>query len=582
MPAPAWRRLLSSIVSIGALCLPRPSNAQWIPGGVPLCTAPNLQEHVFPVSDGASGTVVVWEDSRFGPADVYAQRVDSSGVALWSQQGVSVTSASMDQRLPVAVRSPDGGAVAFWRDSRAGNGDIYTQRLNGQGNRLWNVNDVALGSTIDNEGNPIAISDGASGVMSPAGFVVAWERLTSSGQELRMNHVDLTGSGLWTLPSAGGVLLAGGSSHTIDHVAMTTDGVGLSSAPKGAVVAWMELDTSTGEDIIARRITGGGAPQWASAGVLVCGASGEQDYPAIVQVGAGNVVIAWDDQRTPDRDLYAQKLNSSGVAQWLANGLPLCRAVGGQTTPRLVSDLAGGIIATWTDARSGVSRIYAQRLDLNGQPLWTLDGIPLCPDAPGNQTQPTVVADGVGGVIVLWQDQRAGNPDLYAQRVDGNGALLWTPLGVPVATGPSIHLGHSLVSDGKLGAIAAWMDDRAGNYDIYATRVTGSGDVLDVPPVPSARTRLSFLSANPSRATDVRLRLELDQPASVKADVVDLLGRRVRSLRSEAPLGSGTHEITWDGRQEDGAGVPPGLYWVRVRAGADDLIAKVVRLSPGP
>ena len=46
--------------------------------------------------------------------------------------------------------------------------------------------------------------------------------------------------------------------------------------------------------------------------------------------------------------------------------------------------------------------------------------VPLC-TAAGDQLSPTIVSDGAGGAIVVWQDSRSGsaNPDVYAQRVKG-------------------------------------------------------------------------------------------------------------------------------------------------------------------
>jgi hypothetical protein len=78
-----------------------------------------------------------------------------------------------------------------------------------------------------------------------------------------------------------------------------------------------------------------------------------------------------DERSGVGYDIYAQRVNSSGAAQWTADGVVLCDAVFDQTYPVVVSDGAGGAIAAWTDGRdddTGVeTQVYAQRVYADGQ-----------------------------------------------------------------------------------------------------------------------------------------------------------------------------------------------------------------------
>ncbi len=65
-------------------------------------------------------------------------------------------------------------------------------------------------------------------------------------------------------------------------------------------------------------------------------------------------------------------------------------------------------------------------------------------------------------------------------------------------------------------------------------------------------------------------------PRPVRLDIYDLSGRRIRRL--ERSVASGGYSVTWDGRNEDGMTVAPGLYVVRLFADADDAGAAVLRL----
>src|SRR5262245_4583427 len=86
----AWTMCAS--VRLAAAAWPHDPNN----GNVPLCTAGNGQNFPSVISDGAGGAIVAWQDMRGGvgsPGDIYAQRVNAAGVALWAAQGASVCTA---------------------------------------------------------------------------------------------------------------------------------------------------------------------------------------------------------------------------------------------------------------------------------------------------------------------------------------------------------------------------------------------------------------------------------------------------------------------------------------------------------
>jgi hypothetical protein len=325
-------------------------------------------------------------------------------------------------------------------------------------------------------------------------------------------------------------------------------------------------------------VSASGAPLWTLPAGIVCDEAGDQVSPAIVTVGS-STVIAWSDARgLAGTDLYAQKLNNSGSSQWTANGRPVCTASGSQQSPRIVADNAGGAVIAWDDTRAGSSRPYAQRIDPSGNPLWGSDGVALSDQAVGSGAV-VMVSDGAGGAIVAWLDRRAGEYDVYAQRVDANGIVLWGPGGAPLCASDGLQTGVVLVRDAGLGAIAAWADARGGlgTEDIYANRAYAATGTVDAPHVAPETAALALQSPNPTRGA-VRLRLDLREPAAVSAEVLDVTGRRVRTLLSDVSHGSGTHTLYWDGAGEGGAPVPAGLYLVRVRAGERTWTARVARV----
>ena len=222
--------------------------------------------------------------------------------------------------------------------------------------------------------------------------------------------------------------------------------------------------------------------QWSANPSLnnaICTSSSDQLLPTIISDGSGGAIITWTDFRSGNNNIYAQRINASGAVQWTSNGVAICTAVNNQVDPTLTPDGSGGAIITWRDPRSGIfnNDIYAQRIDANGAVQWTSNGVAIC-TVTEHQTAPSISSDGSGGAIITWIDQRNGNDaDIYAQRINAVGALQWTADGVAISTAASQQYVSGIISDDSGGAIISWSDSRSGSVDIYAQRIDSNGTV---------------------------------------------------------------------------------------------------------
>lgn len=87
--------------------------------------------------------------------------------------------------------------------------------------------------------------------------------------------------------------------------------------------------------------------------------------------------------------------------------------------------------------------------------------------------------------------------------------------------------------------------------------------------------RVSTVRPNPTRAGG-SLTVDLPEPGRLVLGVFDASGRRIR-LRDEGVLGTGRHELIWDGRDARGLLVPTGVYFLRVRVGGEEIVRRLVR-----
>jgi hypothetical protein len=388
------------------------------------------------------------------------------GVALatWphdpSNGTLALSTALGDQVAPSTIPDGSGGAFVAWHGSPAN--DIYVQHVSAAGVPLWTTNGVVVCSAVGGQVFPTLASDGAGGV------ILTWYDARNSGQnDIYAQRVNAAGIPQWTTDGVAICTLAGDQSNP----QIVSDGAG------GAIITWQDFRSLTTYDVYAQRVNGSGAVQWTGNGVVLSASANDQTLPVIVADGAGGAIVIWQDQRAGVGvyDIYGQRVNAAGAAQWTGNGIGFCVATANQLVPRIVPDGVGGAISTWYDQRNGNSDIFAQHTTAAGTMLWNGNGVPLC-TATNEQNFPAITADGSGGAIVAWADYRNGGvSDVYAQRVNASGTTLWTANGVALCGAANAQSSVCITSDGAQGAIVGWQDFRGFNADIFAQRVSAAG-----------------------------------------------------------------------------------------------------------
>ncbi len=544
--------------------------AHTTPAGWGFTTTADLSQPPLIVADGTGGVIVAWKDRGSAPG-LYAQRYVAGGGRRWAQGGIAISTSLVggSGATPCLMADGAGGAIVAWLDTRSdASGDVYAQRLDSSGVAQWGPTGLLVCGASGSQLAPAVVSDAAGGVF------IAWTDYRNGNDDIFAQRVNGTGFFLWTTNGVAVCTASGGQSG----VGMVADGA------SGAILAWHDQrNGGTGYDIYAQRLHSSGLTLWSSNGVAVCTATGDQEFPAIVGDGGTGAILAWKDRRNgTDRDLYAQRLNASGVTQWTTNGLAVCTAAGDQTSLALSADGAGGALLAWVDARTGPPRLYAQRLHGAGACLWAADGVAVSPAAVFMQaSEPTILPYGSGGALLTWYDTPALDREMFTQALDATGGLVW-PEAVGLFLDPGVQRNAAQISDGAGGAIVTWAEKRGHQYDICARRYDGAGAPL-WPRVVLATTGglQPMITADLAGGTIVSW---FDERNGVDTDVyaqrLDGSGNTLWTAGG-APVCTAASYQMFGGMVADSAGGAV-VAWTDWRNGAADIYAQRINSSGAP
>jgi len=381
--------------------------------------------------------------------------------AQWTDNGIPLGTAGGGQQSPVITYDGTGGAVIAWVDTRSPvNADIYAQAVTADGAIRWFPIAMPVCRASNYQSKPMIVPDGAGGT------IVAWLDSRGSTPDIYVQKLSVIGYIQW---EANGVAICTGKTGLVLG-GMVSDGAG------GAIITWHDRRNFY-NGVFAQRIASNGSVMWTANGVTVCSIGEHQQNPALATDGSGGAIIAWEDRRNGGYDIYGQRINASGAAQWTANGEPVCDSGQNQTTVQVIEDGSGGAVIAWSDLRNTIdSDIFAQRVNAGGALQW---GFGSAVGAwMGDQADCRLIHIGSGVTIVTWVDKRDGaTSDIYAQKVDAAGATQWGFSGAAVCAAAGIQDNASIVPNGAGGAFISWDDERNGttNSDVYAQNMGSDG-----------------------------------------------------------------------------------------------------------
>ena len=640
------------------------------------------------VSDIAGGAVISWDDTRHAvnnplQYDLYASRLNENGTNLWSECGELIASGDFAQAYAaITIRESSSLAeIVFTDGSATGSPDLkhqrfalddgavlletphnllsciegnveYIQAIGMSGNRaaiVWaDSRGEAAGQAIyyqivnaagtfelprygsviapDNTGydvyyqsHPVLASDGSGG------FYAAFVDLRTGVKQIRLSRINSVGE---ITSDPAGVIV-----HEADfdqsNVLLCPDGSG------GCYVAWSESDVNFILDVYVQRFNVICEPIWATPVRLTDDEACDDVIKGLVAGSDGRCFVIWESNSWSQRDILGARICWDGTVDWQD---AVCDATGHQANPYAIPDHSGGIYITWEDKRVAGNNndIYIQHLDVSGRTAWVDNGI-IVIALELRQENPKLIVTDDDNIYVVWEDFRNGHDiDLYAQRIDAAGNLLWDESGLLICGELYDQFSASFLPNNSGGFLAVWQDARNEYSDIYGINllpnglptdnwwIAGNGGIVCelnesqcqpvIAPLGDQQTLVAWIdhraqadfldfdlymqSLNISTVTSVghpptanpnacslnqnypnpfnpatTISFTIPQAGQTSLVIYDLLGRTVQTLMN-SPLAAGDYHIQWNAEA-----LPSGVYFYRLTSGEFTDVKKTVLLK---
>jgi hypothetical protein len=408
-------------------------------GGIALISAANVQQR--PTLVCGTQCLLVWQDRRNSASyfDIYSKLLTPALAAAGAENVLASGGGLRGQFEPVATAAGSEFA-ALWRDHRDGGaGYVYASRVS------------ATGAALDGTGVLLALGtnrqSGPAVSRNPQRWLVTWGDSRVEGDNLHTQRISQGGasSGPTTATSTapGQQQQASASWNGTNHIA-----------------AWSDARVG-GFDIYASRLDPNGVALDA-AGIAISTAANDQ-FLNDVESGANRTLIVWQDRRGANFDIYGAIMNSAGAI--VAPEFPISSATGDQLAASVAFDSTNSqFVVVWQDARAGVNErdLYATRVTTTGQVLDPA-GV-LVSAAPSSQLTPDI-AFGNGRFLIVWDDRRAGNANIFGARavISAGNLLVLDRNGIPYSNDLSAQTSPAVTftSNGtRAGFVTAWVDDR--------------------------------------------------------------------------------------------------------------------------
>ena len=508
---------------------------------IPSSHCANYQNYPAMASNG-SIVLVVWSDLRnwqagqySGRSEIWGVRIAADGTVL-DPNGFVIASAPGTRNEEPTVTSNGSDFMVAWsqRDYDAGRYRIRTTPVLADGtvvvpdgNSIWSSvadtggYDIAwdgseyfivyitspsiLGRRLDGDGNPTSWmeictydsgkSDLAVDCDSENCLLVWQDRRNDPSGDIYSARVRTSDDHVidW-----GGRAVTSGSFTDSPDVAFGTD-------RNVYFVTWVDFDNAAmDQEIHGSIVTQSGTIR---NPVVLRAADGERIFSPAVSAGASYFGVVWSDDRDRAWDIYSRRVVYIGTDTVPLTEHQMTASPESASFPSIAA-VDGNFLTSWSDYDSSdnwdmqdveETEVYGARFSESSGALLDDPPIHFSEVASNFQQVPAVAFDGTN-YLVVWVDGRNDMRDIYGTRISQDGTVLDTD-GIVISDAPDYQDYPAVAFDGSSHYLVVWQDLRNGrHWDVYGARVSTDGVVEE--PEGIEISLASFGQKNPRVAVD--------------------------------------------------------------------------------
>ncbi len=228
-------------------------------------------------------------------------------------------------------------------------------------------------------------------------------------------------------------------------------------------------------NVYVYKVSSSGTFEWGADGIALTTATEDEYAPKICVDGQNNTLVVWERPATPHTQVVLQKIEPNGTLTWGSQGITYQTGTQDYTGPVGIGLSDDSFIVAFYKqtgpSYSPTRHVYAQKFDASGAAVWGSDAAISTAGGISAWTNLGVASDASDGILVSWIDDRNNDMQLqgYVQHVNCNGTIAWSANGEEVADQESFnHENVRIIGVNSGGEVVVAWDKYNGNQSQIA------------------------------------------------------------------------------------------------------------------